>query len=197
MKTNRILMAVTVILIATTSFGQKIKVTSGKITALEDVVKMKIEYDYSNLGVGKFEIEDEYIEKKVTDMNKDEAGTGDQWKEAWFNDRSTRYEPKFEELFAKHAPFIESGQDVDAEVTMHVHTTFIEPGFNVGVARKPAYINLEVGFLKGGEELVNISILNSPGSGAVGFDFDAGYRISEAYAKAGKSLAQYLVKNLL
>jgi hypothetical protein len=176
--------------------GQKIKVESGKIGTLEGVTKMKIEYDYSNLSVGKYDVEDEYIADKVADMNKDEAGTGDKWKEAWFNDRPERYEPKFEELFAEYAEGIEAGKEMDAEVTMHVHTTFIEPGFNVGVARKPASINLEVTFLKGGENLVMISILGAPGSGAAGFDFDAGYRISEAYAKAAKELGKFLTKSL-
>ncbi len=196
MKAKGILLALAVILMATPSFGQKIKVTEGKVNALEGVTKMKIVYDYSNLGVGKFEVEDEYIAEKVTEMNEDEAGTGDEWKEAWFNDRPTRYEPKFEELFSKYAPFIEAGQETDAEVIMHIHTTFIEPGFNVGVARKPASINLEVTFAKGDAGLVKLDILNAPGSGGAGFDFDAGFRISEAYAKAGKSLARYLEKNL-
>jgi len=79
---------------------------------------------------------------------------------------------------------------------MNVHTTFIEPGYNVGVSRKPAFINLEISISKAGEELVHILILKSPGGGAMGYDFDAGYRIAEAYAKAAKSLGKYLTKNL-
>lgn len=190
MKTYRVLSVLAVLLITATSFGQKIKVDSGKLKALEGIADLKIEYDYSNLGVGKFKVEADYIEKKVTEMNEDETGTGDAWKEAWFNDRPERYEPKFEELFSKYAEFINSGQEVDSEYTMIVHTTFIEPGFNVGVARKPASINLEISILKGGEELVHIFVLNSPGGGAMGYDFDTGYRIAEAYAKAGKSLGK-------
>jgi hypothetical protein len=178
------------------TMAQKIKVASGKIKDLAGIEKIRIEYDYSDLGVGKFDVEEEYIAEKVADYNEDEAGKGDQWREAWFNDRPTRYEPKFEELFSKYAAFLESGQNVDSEVVMQVHTTFIEPGFNVGVARKPASINLEVRFIQGNKMVASILILNSPGGGAMGYDFDAGYRISEAYAKAGKSLGRYLDKNL-
>jgi hypothetical protein len=184
------------LLIATTSFGQKIKVESGDIKALKGVTELKIEYDYSNLGVGDFEIEDDYINKKVAELNEDEAGTGDSWKIKWFEDRPERFEPKFEELFSKYAASIESGQDVESDVVMNVHTTFLEPGFNVGIARRPALIDLEVTFTKGGEELVVITVLKTPGSDAMGFDFDTGYRMSEAYAKAGKSLAKYLVKSI-
>mgnify|MGYP001823055294 CR=1 FL=1 len=196
MKPKVLLLLCAALLVAVPSFGQKLKVESGKVDALEGITKLKIVYDYSDLGVGKFEVEDDYIAKKVADMNEDEAGTGDNWKESWFNDRPTRYEPKFEELFTKYAAFIESGQEVDADITMLVHTTFIEPGFNVGVARKSASINLEVSFLKGDSELFKVLLLNAPGSGGVGFDFDTGWRISESYAKAGKSLGKYLTKNL-
>ena len=194
--THRILMGIAALLIATTSFGQKIKVVSGDIKALEGVTELKIEYDYSNLSVGDFEVEDDYINEKVAELNEDEAGTGDSWKVKWFEDRPEKFEPKFEELFSKYAGSIESGQDVDSDVVMNVHTTFLEPGFNVGVARRPALINLEVTFTKGGEELVVITVLKAPGSGGMGFDFDTGWRMAEAYAKAGKSLAKYLTKSI-
>jgi hypothetical protein len=196
MKIRRFAIVSVTLLIASVSFGQKIKVTEGKISALADVKTIKIVYDYSNLGVGKFDVEDEYIEKKVADMNEDEAGTGDAWKEAWFGDRQKTYEPKFEDLFAKYASSIKSGPDVESDVTMLVHTTFIEPGFNVGVAKKPALINLEITFHNEGSGLLKVLVLKSPGTGAGGFDYDAEYRISEAYAKAGKTLGKYLEKNL-
>ena len=146
----RITIAVLVLLsFSVGATAQKIKVTNGKIKDLAGVEKIRIEYDYSDLGVGKFDVEEEYIAEKVAEYNEDEAGKGDQWREAWFNDRPTRYEPKFEELFSDYAEFIESGQNVDSDVIMQVHTTFIEPGFNVGVARKPASINLDIKFIQG------------------------------------------------
>ncbi|MGJ7031130.1 hypothetical protein GGU45_001623 [Niabella hirudinis] len=33
---------------------------------------------------------------------------------------------------------------------------------------------------------------NAPGRDAMGVDFDTSWRISEAYAKAGKSLSKYI-----
>lgn len=196
MKAHRLLTLIALILISLTSFGQKIKVDAGKLSALEGVTDLRIEYDYSDLGVGKYEVEAEYIDYKVAKMNKSEAGTGDSWKEAWFDDRPTRYEPKFEELFSEYASFITSGQEIESDVVMLVHTSFIEPGYNVGVSRKSASINLEISFMKGSEELVHILIIKSPGGGAMGYDFDTGYRIQESYAKAAKSLGKYLTKAL-
>jgi len=176
--------------------AQKIKVKSGKVKDLQGVERLQIAYDYSDLGVGKFEHEEDYIAKKVTELNEDEAGRGDAWKKAWFNDRPTRFEPKFEELFTKYAPFIEADQNLEAEITMRVYTTFIEPGYNVMVSRKPASINLEIDFEKAGEVFLEVLILSAPGGGAGGYDLDVGYRVQEAYAKAAKSFGKYLDKQL-
>lgn len=183
-------------LLSSAAFGQKIKIVSGNISDLQGMSELNIEYDYSGLGVGKFDVEADYLDKKVADKNEDEAGSGDLWKQAWFDDRPIRFEPKFEELLNDYAPVIKAGQDVEAEITMLVHTTFIEPGYNVGVSRKPAMINLELIFSRGDEQVLVMTLTKSPGSGAMGYDFDTGYRISEAYAKAGKSLGKYLMGKL-
>ncbi len=196
MEKDRFLTVCLLCLISIASFGQKIKVVSGNINSLQGISELKLEYDYSGLGVGKFDVEADYVDKKVSDKNEDEAGEGDLWEEKWFNDRPIRYEPKFEELLGDYAPFIKSGKDVEAEITLLVHTTFIEPGYNVGVSRKSAMINLELIFLQGDEELLVMTMMKSPGSGAMGHDYDTGYRISEAYAKAGKSLGKYLSSKL-
>jgi hypothetical protein len=163
---------------------------------LKGMTQLKLVFDYSDVGVGKFENEADYVAEKVEDRNKDEPGSGDAWKEDWYGDREGQYEPKFEELLNKYASWLEVGKELDAPIILHVHTKFIEPGFNVGVARKPAYIDLELFFEKEGELVVSMLILKSPGSGAAGYDFDHGYRISEAYAKAAKSLAKYMDKHL-
>jgi hypothetical protein len=196
MKTTRLLLFCVAIIISGSLFAQKIKVQSGKLSALSGIKKIKIEYDYSDLSVGKFDKEEDYITKRVTEMNKKEAGTGDRWKENWFKDREARYEPKFEELFAKNTEPVESGKDVESNIIMNVHTIFIEPGFNVGVTRRPSLINLVITFTKDGEELTIITMNKCPGSDVMGADFDTGWRISEAYAKAGKSLGKYLKKFL-
>lgn len=130
--------------------------------------------------------------------NKDKPGHGDEWLKNWKNDRATRYQPKFEELINKQLE--KSGAKVGnypkAPYTLILRTTFIEPGFNVYMARRPAYTNLEAAFVKTGTtaELAVITMMKSPGRDAVGYDFDAGERISESYAKAGKSLANFLMK---
>ncbi len=58
-------------------------------------------------------------------------------------------------------------------------------------------INVEVIFVETANpdnQIAVIEMTNVPGRGAMGNDYDTGYRISEAYAKCGKSLGALLVK---
>lgn len=185
-----------VAMIATiTVYGQKIT-TSGNLGELSSIKDYKFEFLYENVQVGKFKNEDDYIEKKVKEYNDKEPGKGDQWKNAWKEDRETRYHEKFEELFnevlAKKG--VTGKRSSSSDNVVKIYTTFIEPGFNIGVTRRNASINLDLVFLKDGKEVATMKVLNAPGTTFMGYDFDTGLRISEAYAKAGKEIAGYLAK---
>ncbi len=177
------------------SFSQKIKVTSGKLSNLSGVTDVSIVYDYSEIAVGKFDKEQDYLDKRSAEMNEEEAGKGDNWVEYWNNAKEEKYQRRFEELFAKYSKKIKVS-DAEHGVLMTVKTTFIEPGFNVGVMRKPAMCNYSVSFTKGGEELASITITGSPGNAAAGYDFDSILRIQESYAKAGKEFGKFLTSKV-
>jgi hypothetical protein len=196
MRFTKLILFSAALLIGGSAFAQKIKVTSGNLKDLKGVEKIKITYDYTNLSVGDFKNENDYIAKKMADAEKSKPGTGESWKSKWYNDRTARFEPKFEELFSKHSEKVQSGKNVESDVVMNVHTIFIEPGFNVGVMRKSAFINLIITFTKAGKEVAVVEMTKSPGADVWGADFDAGYRISEAYARAGKVMGAYLTKSL-
>jgi hypothetical protein len=184
------------------SFAQRVDLRSGDVSVLSGQKTVNIEYDYSSFGVGKFATEQEYLDKKSAEYNSKEAGKGDTWKKAWFEDRKARFEPKFEELFNKGLG--EKGLQAvqgrpDAAYTLIVRTKFIEPGFNVGVMRKNAYVDYEVDLVEStnkSAKVAEITMRNVPGGQFGGFDFDTGVRIAESYAKAGKSLAAFLEKKL-
>jgi hypothetical protein len=178
--------------------AQKITVEKGSAGAVKGQ-KMLATFDYSNMAVGKFATEDEYIAKKIADYNKDEAGKGDKWAVSWKGDRATRYEPRFEELITKYGEktgISASRTATDAKFEVNVHTIFTEPGFNIGVMRKPAYINVIVTFkdISSGQEVAVLKVENCPGQDAMGYDFDTGVRIEESYAKLGKALAAFIIK---
>jgi hypothetical protein len=187
---------------ANDSLAQRVDLKSGDVAVLSDQKTVNIEYDYSEFGVGKFATEQEYLDKKAAEYNAKEAGKGDTWKKAWVDDRKNRFEPKFEELFNKG--MADKGLQVvqsrpDAAYTLIVRTKFIEPGFNVGVMRKNAYVDYEVDLVESANKSTKVAQLNMrnvPGGQFGGFDFDTGVRIAESYAKAGKSLAAFLDKKL-
>jgi len=189
-------------LAADASLAQRVDLRSGDVGVLSGQKTVNVEYDYSEFGVGKFATEQEYLDKKSAEYNAKEAGKGDAWKKAWVEDRKARYEPKFEELFNKGLQ--DKGITAvkarpDAQYTLIVKTKFIEPGFNVGVMRKNAYVDFEVDLVESANKsnkVAEIGMRNVPGGQFGGFDFDTGVRIAESYAKAGKSLAAFLDKKL-
>ena len=179
------------------SFSQVV-LKSGNLKTLKGEKNIKIEYDYSNIAIPKFNSEKEYVDSKVKDYNEKESGKGEKWKESWINSRKERYQPKFEELFNEKVAkkeLVASESANNTKITLIVKTTFIEPGFNVGVWKKPAYVNFEFLFVETANHSKVIAQLFAnevPGSQAMGFDYDAGSRIAESYAKAGKMLGKYV-----
>ncbi|MDR3245587.1 MAG: hypothetical protein LBT50_04070 [Prevotellaceae bacterium] len=183
---------------ATSLFAQKISVTSGSVNFIKNQKVIQFAYTYENMTVGKMS-EPEYVEKKVSEYNQKEAGRGDRWKKSWESDREQRFVPKFEELFDKHLEkydIVSSESSEGAEYRIVVNTDFTEPGFNVGVARRNAAINLscKVFNIATGEQVATITIRNSSANNFWGTDFDTGFRIQECYAKAGRELAKFFIK---
>ncbi len=196
-KLSSLMLAATILIGANAFAGPKL--TKGNLGFLKGQAKVAVEFDYSKLGVGKYKSEEDYINKKVAEYNKDEPGRGDKWKESWFNDRPTRFEPKFLELFNESSPNTKAEKGADRDYVMVVKTTFVEPGYNIGVSKMPAYVNFTIVFYKKDDRnnsLAEILMTKVPGSQFAGFDFDTGTRISESYAKGGKDLGKFLAKSV-
>lgn len=198
---NLILLSAATIFLTLTSNAQKIKVTEGdsKLSFLSGVKEIHLEYDYSDMSVGKYDKEEDYVNDRTKDRNEKEAGTGDKWKDSWFGSRERVYQPKFETLFNKglEKKGISAGEASSSTITLVVHTIFTEPGFNVGVTSRPAAVSFNYIFKdESGKVLAKFTQLNVPGAQAMGMDFDTSTRISESYAKAGKMLAAYIAKQL-
>jgi hypothetical protein len=183
------------ILIALTlpAAAQRISLQSGSVAPLKDQNSINVEFYYDANRVGKFKTEDEYIKSRKRDLNDKKAGRGDEWEKKWFADRKERFEPKFLELFSK-----ETGWRIspDAPYTLMFSTVFTEPGFNVYAARRNAYISAEALVVKTGTKdiVAKILVVAAPGRTAMGYDFDTGGRIQEAYAISGKKLGRFIMK---
>lgn len=180
--------------------AQKIKVKSGDLASLKDVKSYYVTFDYSDMAVGKYDKEADYVEYQKSEAV-ERGDDPDAWEEEWINNREEKFQPRFFALFND----ILEGKGVTAtpekgDLTheMNIHTIFLEPGFNVGVARRPALINVIITIFEiaNPDNKIVVTMDGVPGSGAGGYDFDASYRISEAYEKCGKEMAKLLLKKV-
>jgi hypothetical protein len=187
--------------VSLSSNAQKIRTESGDLSFLKGQTELNIKYDFSDFQVGGFSSESEYKNKKIKEYNEKEAGRGDTWENSWERDKKERFPNKFEELFDKGLTGkIHAAQNNEkATYTLIVKTTFIEPGFNIGVMRRSAAVAFEYIFVESGDEskvMAKLKQPDVPGSQFGGYDYDTGARISESYAKGAKMLAAYMLKNM-
>jgi len=176
--------------------AQHIKLTDGNLAPLKDEQSINVEFTYDNMGVGKFDKEQDYIDKKKDEYNKKEPGKGDSWAQSWVSDRKHNFEPNFIDMFEKHSEMTIATKPV--KYTMIFHTTYTEPGYNAYVTRKNAEIDAEVTIVETenrSKVVAVISIHKAPGRTFGGNDYATGDRIRECYADAGKYLGKFFVSN--
>ena len=193
MKTKKSLLMICVMLsLSFAGFSQKIKKVEGDLAPLKNETNINIEYTYDSMSVGKYKKEQDYIDAKKEEYNKKEPGRGDRWAKSWVSDRKGRFEPKFAELFSENTDMFVTTK---AKYTLIFHTTSTEPGYNIAISRKNAEIDGEVLIVETANRnnvIAKLSVNNAPGKSVMGNDYDTGERISEAYAKAGKTLGKYI-----
>lgn len=192
-------MAAAVILVATATQAQK---WNQPISFLKGEKNLNIQYTYDGLVVGKDGTEKDYIARKKEDYAKKDPQKAEKFEKGWYEARPSNYFPKFEGLLNKglgKVGIAAAQNQTGAKYTLVVHTTFIEPGFNVGVMKKPAAANFEMKLVETANPNTTLSsafVMNVPGSQFSGYDFDATTRISECYAKAAKMIAKTMAKGL-
>jgi len=159
---------------------------------LQGVKKIGVSFDYTKTAVGNM-TQEAYIAKKEADGKAD-------FRAKWETQKTTVFIPKFELLineYTKEKGIVVGTKIEDADLNMVIHVTHIEPGWNIGISRRNATINLDIEIFKKGETepVVVYGMTNVPGYGAAGFDFDAGFRIGQCFAKAGKEIGAFFSKD--
>jgi hypothetical protein len=203
MKKISILLVMGALLFPGMSTFAQCKLVSGDLHVLKGQTVINLQYDYSNMAVGKFKTADDYVADRTADMNKKKPGDGDRWAEAWKNDRTSRFQPMFEKnLNERIAKFNVTGKEnvTDAKYTLIVKTIFTEPGYNIGISRMNAWIKMEVQLVETanpGTVLATIMMKREDSINMMGYDYDTGGRIQSAYDRAGDDLGGFLIKNAL
>ncbi|MES2774214.1 MAG: hypothetical protein V4722_08520 [Bacteroidota bacterium] len=172
--------------------AQRLKVTEGDLAFLKNETMVNVEFTYDNMSVGKFDKEQDYLDKKKAEYNAKEPGRGDTWVKDWISDRKREFEPMFIDLFEKTSGMTVSPK---AKYTIIFHTTSTEPGYNIYITKKNAEIDAELTIVETADrskKLAVISISNAPGRTFSGNDYATGDRIKECYAVSGKRLAKFI-----
>lgn len=196
---KKTLLLIFVLFLASTTYGQKITLDKGKLDFLKGQKSLKVEYVYDGMKVGRDLTEEEYLSERVKKYNEQERKKGDNWLRKWKNDRENKYEPKFESLLNKYLKEKKVSiykDETDTKYTLILKTTYTEPGFQNPFMKKDALINVEIIFVETINHdniIAKIIMKKIPGKSLIA-DYNPGTRIGESYAKCGKSLAKYLLK---
>lgn len=201
MKTSIITTAVAALALAFTTNAQKVKLTSGNLGFLKGEKTIATEFTYDNMTVGKKKKEADYVAEKVAAYNKKEPGKGDSWQKAWESDKANRFPSKFTELYNKNTSDVTPKANTHGEgkYKMIVNTTYMEPGWNIGVSRMPAMCNYHIKFVEAANpstSLAEVDVLKCTGQTFGGFDYESGVRIQESFALCAKGLSKFISKTV-
>jgi hypothetical protein len=146
------------------------------------------------MTVGKEGKEEIYLKRKKAEKDSKEPGSGDTWVERWHADKEKVYKPRFIKLLSKYTKWALT-EETKEKYTMVVHTTTFEPGYYVGVSAGPAILDIEIAIYDSSNmEKPLCKIVMDHVKGGKG-QFDTANRAGEAYAKAGKDLGKFIIKN--
>lgn len=210
-----------VLIFLTFSCTSLVKFKSGiqNLDYLNDIRNVNVVFDYSDMSVGKYENEMDYVADKVKEKNEKRAGEGDLWEEKWYGQRERFFESAFLESlndFTAYKKNLHFGKNkAGAKYTVVIHTLFMEPGFNIGIASKDAEIDVEIVFYESNDLDQSLSKFNAynvkgsntrqnmyyghgttpVGPGDVN-SYSVSGRLSDAYRKCGQELAKYIRRNM-
>ncbi len=190
-KMKRNLLIVSLLFLAFGVQAQRINLQSGSMAPLKGEDVVEVVFTYEDMRVGRM-TEEEYVAEKMQEEG------GERFKTGWINDRSSRFEPKFVELFNKYAAragIVLSPNNTQTRYVLIINTYFTEPGYNIGINSRPAMVSMTATFIERGnpdKTVAVFDITNSRGSTA----FDRGHRIQESYAKAGKEFGRIMRRKL-
>lgn len=178
--------------------GSKIIQKSGDLSPFKNSKVMNITFTFDGLKVGAYNSEEEFTKNKMAEIEKSKGkAEADEWLKKWENAKKSVFPEMFIRLFNERVE--KNGLQVKenegtAEYTLNVNCTYIEPGYNVAFAKRPAFANFSFTVLKNADKSTasELYVNNVLGSGSMGYDFSVDSRVKESYAKAGKMLGKYI-----
>jgi hypothetical protein len=176
-----------VLLVPQPASAASVRIKSGKLDSLKLEKQINLDFDYSNMKVGRKPKECVPEAEYIAKLNQQQPGQGDAWKREWIGS-APGYQVKFAELLNKQVKEestpLEFGKFKDAKYTLILKTTTVVTG-KEGFMARPPFISAEAVFVETSNRATVLAVVElelMPGQGAWAFD------MREAYAKAGKDL---------
>jgi hypothetical protein len=190
-------------MVSSTVIAQKIDVKNGDFGFLKGQSELNVEFKYDNLKLMKDNIShEEYVSKRVAELNDKNKGTGDAWAKRWASAPEQIWNPKFLELVNKYygTPKNLNMQEglKNAKYTLIVDVVWIFPGWDVAMMKQAAKVSTVLRFVETANRsnvLLEIHTKDAPGD-QWGSNFSNESRIGEGFAKTGKSLGKLMEKKV-
>jgi hypothetical protein len=176
-------------------YAQEITLEDGSFKILFAEKTVGLQFTYDSLQVGKYKIEADYVNKKVTEMNNKEPGKGDAWAREWIAQRKEKFEPAFTDGFKTSSGLKISGE---AKYTLIFHTTYIEQGFSTAgiMVHKNPEVRGELILVENGDEHKIVAKASmTKAMGKAGPHFETGDHVDEAYFEAGSAAGPFVINN--
>jgi hypothetical protein len=178
--------------------AQKMKFESGDLKFLKGQTELNVEMNFDKTTFYNEKMsEEEYIEKRTKEISADKGKSeADKWLSDWGKSKGD-FADKFISSLNKNCD-IKASVNADAKYTVIVETTWIYPGWFAGVMKQPAKVSTLLKFVETanpGKVLAVINSQNAPGDSFMGVG-NNNDRISEGYAKTGKTLAGLVKKGM-
>jgi hypothetical protein len=176
-------------------YGQELTLEDGSFKILIQEKKLVLQFTYDSLQVGKYKIEADYVNKKVTEINKKYPGKGDEWAREWIAQRKEKFEPAFTEAFKKS-----SGLNItdSSKYTLIFHTIYIEQGFSSAgiLVHKNPEVRGELILMETADKNKIIAKAKiTKAMGKAGPHFETGDHVDEAYFEAGNAAGSFILNN--
>jgi hypothetical protein len=176
-------------------YGQEITIGEGSFKILFSEKNVALQFTFDSLQVGKYKVEADYVNKKVTEMNKKQEGKGDEWAREWIAQRKENFEPAFTDGF-KNSSGLQISQN--ANYTLIFHTTYIEQGFSTSgiMVHKNPEVRGELILVETlGEHKIIAKANLTKAMGKAGPHFETGDHVDEAYFEAGSAAGPFVINN--
>lgn len=197
MKKNTLLLAIFAFVGLAANAQRSTNAKDADYSFLKKEKTMNIKFDYDGMTVGKNQTEKDYVAATIAEKNEKKPGAGDKWLESWEKGKINTYEPTFKTIFNKKMTKlgITIVEGDGAHLTLIVKTTRIEPGFNAGVLKMAAAIDLEYIFVETANPnniIAQVVMSKVPGSDT----YAVSDRVNLAYSVASRKLAGYISKQI-